>query len=1052
MIGIIHLSDIHLNNQKDLVFKKVDKLFNTTKNKLRKMEKVIIIITGDIVLKGLQEQYDNAIDFLDKLKRYLEEYIEKDIEIFIVPGNHDCDFTDEKKCKFRSMAIKQLYVERNLDNDIIEQCCDVQNNYRDFEALFEREDKKYKDLIFKIDELDSGDKKIYFVGINMAWISEKKEQPSLYFPLDRYLSELESLEGIVIAYLHQPTKWCHPIDSNNLEETLNKYANVVFLGHEHNAKAFAQYDKEDFVVYIKGGALQEKAQDEKSEFNLIEIDTSNLKINICNYKYNKVDEMYKEDGNSNYDIKAKNHNKSKYDINVKHNEFLNDLGANIVKDGTKKLYLTDVFVFPDLTYISTDNINKNVGSEVLRSSEDLVNLNDEEYIYISGEEKNGKTSLCKILFRKYYSQGLVPIYLDCEKIKYNDYSELDKIINRLFKQQYSEETYKYFQEINYHDVVIIVDNFFRISLDSRIRERFIKEVINSYVKVIVFGDEGVNIKDILDNGSESIFNDRFQHYGLKEFGYRLKNKLIHKWNLIYTVDLSEKELLKKDSYALKLINTVFGNNYIPSLPFYILVLLQSIEVGTQNNFQNSSYSYYYEFLIRQALLKITIVQGEIGACNNFLVSLSEYMYNNKLKFMEFGELRKFHFNYCEEYGIGEEFSKFKDYNRLIESLIKTNILRKNMKSEISFAYKYIYYYFVGFHLAEKISEQEIMDKISNMIENLYEEEYANILMFIIHNTKNPFILEKLLEKTRSIFSEYNIIRLDDKDLEFIKDVQLKVAPMIMKEVNIFKSRDEEYKKMDETNNLLMANESNGDKRLEILNQELEKAKEEIAVSSVTEELLEVNFEEELTLSPIDNINLCLKSMEILGQILKNYWGKLNAKTRKEIGIELYKVGLRGLSDAYQTIKNSEKELSKRIASEMKEKHKLIPSEIKEKSDLMLYGFLVLFTYAFIAKIVYSVGDINLDSTYKTIYEELDCESVELINLFIQLEFYNKGFPFEKVKEICDRYDEKDVRILILRSFVQKYLYMYSEDYNEREEICRLFNVDKKKVLFKKFNK
>lgn len=1041
MIGIIHLSDIHIHDEKDLILKKVEKIYNATKNKLRSMEKVVIMITGDIAFSGMQDQYFTGINFFESLKVKLEDYINSNVEFLIVPGNHDCDFTDKKFCKVRTMIIKQIYQERELDGEIIEQCCEIQNNYRDFEELLENKDKKYKDMIFKIDEMFIEDKRIYFVGINMAWISEEKEQPNLFFPLDRYLKELESLDGITIAYLHQPTKWCHPMDSNILDETLSRYANIIFLGHEHTAKSFATFDNDDLVTYIKGGALQQKPKDEKSEFNLVVLDLSNLLIDIYNYKYNKDDTMYEEKNHSKYGIKNKNHNNPKFELDEEFNDFLEDLGANIIKNNTKKIYLNDVFIFPDLTCVSSENLDDNVGNEIIKNSEDLITLKDEEYIYISGEEKDGKTTLSKILFKKYYKQGLVPIYLDCEKIKYTKYNELNKVINKIFKKQYSEKAFKYFGEIDYREVVLIVDNFFKVSLDGEIREKFLNEIFENYAKVIIFGDEGVNIREILGKGNQSIFNSKFQHYALKEFGFKLKNKLIHKWNLIDNYGLTEKEILRKDKHAFKLINTVFGDNYIPSLPFYILVLLQSIEVGTQNSFQNSSYSYYYEFLIQQSILKITSDQGEIGACNNFMVSLAEHMYLLKLKCINFGELREFHAEYCKEYGIGEEFAKFKNYDRLIDNFIKTNLLRRNIYGEVSFAYKYIYYYYVGYHLAENISEKEIKQKIAYMIEHLYEEEYANILMFIIHNTKNPFILEKLLEKTRSIFNEYEIIKLNDNDLKFIQDVQMRIAPMTLKQVDIFKSRDEEYQKID--NNKLENNNNTQVKR------ELEKAKEEIAAGVIKEEFEEVDFTDELTLSPIDNINLCLKSMEILGQILKNYWGKLNAKTRGEIGLELYKVGLRGLNDAYTTIRNSEEELSNRIAIEMKGKDKLIPSEVKEKSNFMVYGFVVIFTYAFISKIVSTIGDINLDSTYKQISNELDCEAVELINLFIQLEFYNKGFPLEKVQEIYERYERYDVRNFILRSFVEKYLYLYSEDLNERENICRIFNVDRKSILMKK---
>ena len=168
-------------------------------------------------------------------------------------------------------------------------------------------------------------------------------------------------------------------------------------------------------------------------------------------------------------------------------------------------------------------------------------------------------------------------------------------------------------------------------------------------------------------------------------------------------------------------------------------------------------------------------------------------------------------------------------------------------------------------------------------------------------------------------------------------------------------------------------------------------------------------------------------------------------------MELYKVGLRGLAETYYILRDSLDELLERIISEIEEDNIVSRGDIIDKTDMIIFTLVVLFTNSFISKIVSCVGDNKLSKTYESIYENMKCSSVELINLCIKLDCFNGKFPKDEVESFIKKCKTNEIKYIILRSFVQKYLYMYCKDRAERQIISDLFKIDnmsQKRALLK----
>ncbi|MCP4374484.1 MAG: hypothetical protein GY797_41235 [Deltaproteobacteria bacterium] len=83
MLRFIHISDLHLQkNDKKEENENLNNLVRYITDEYKSSsDKPLILITGDIVQNGKQEEYDNAVRLLKPLN--------SNFDILVCPGNHD---------------------------------------------------------------------------------------------------------------------------------------------------------------------------------------------------------------------------------------------------------------------------------------------------------------------------------------------------------------------------------------------------------------------------------------------------------------------------------------------------------------------------------------------------------------------------------------------------------------------------------------------------------------------------------------------------------------------------------------------------------------------------------------------------------------------------------------------------------------------------------------------------------------------------------------------------------------------------------------------------
>ena len=93
---VIHLSDLHLKPNENPALERKDLISKAFQNLSLEADISFMVISGDIASSGKEDEYFQAIEFIDSIRDHIQKYSKKELNCLIVPGNHDCDHQLDK--------------------------------------------------------------------------------------------------------------------------------------------------------------------------------------------------------------------------------------------------------------------------------------------------------------------------------------------------------------------------------------------------------------------------------------------------------------------------------------------------------------------------------------------------------------------------------------------------------------------------------------------------------------------------------------------------------------------------------------------------------------------------------------------------------------------------------------------------------------------------------------------------------------------------------------------------------------------------------------------
>lgn len=1007
--SMLHISDIHFKNENNSLLEKVEKISLAIKSELYDIETLFIVMTGDMAFSGSQVEYEIGVEFLEGLKNSLIKEREINIYIITIPGNHDCDFSTDQS--LRQVLLENIRTHStDIPSDkIIKEICSPQLNYIDFASLYtEKEHIIYDHLLFKkhLFELDN-DIKIIFNCLNTSWISERHEQPSkMYYPLHLFKDEIRTSGDINITLLHHPLHWLDPINNRANKEIIEDFSDLVLTGHEHfpTYKQSLDFDG-NYTGYIEGGALQ-TGNPVESDFNLILIDMDLQQQKILKFSW-EVNKYHVNKQINWTDLRIGSTNSSVNENNEDFNNYLNDPGLTLKHPKKSEISLDDIYIFPDAKVIKyevklKEDISEYVNLEVIKE------IGSENKFFITGEEKSGKSTLCKTIYKHYKLNGYVPVLVNGRDIKKSSIDDFNKVLYKAYNNQYSEESLDEFKQLPDNKKIIIIDDYDQNKLNNKFSLNLLANLDRYFDNIIITGNELFKFLELLfnDDTHEELL-ERFQKLEIMHFGHRLRAQLINQWNSIGDLEtLDEKELISKNDYFENTINTIIGNNYVPSYPFFILVMLQTLESGESHNLAESTYGYYYEHLIKQSLINLNMKNEDIDAFYSYITELAYVYFEDKTIEKSKIELENFNSWYCDEYALDYKFDKY--FSKLVEASILESI-----QETYKFKYNYTYYYFVARYLAINISEPGIREKVSEMCKNLYYEEYANIIMFLTHISKDPFILNEILINAQSIFNEFKPTELND-EINNLNQLISDVPKLVIDNKEVKEHRTQ---------------------RLEMKDQ-IERSQNEIAATGY-----DIRDDEAKELDILGKLNWSFKTLEIVGLVLKNYYGSIKRTQKIILGSEAYFLGLRSLSSFLNMINTHMDSIVKEIEKVISEKGISGKVEIENEARSFVFNICTAMSFHFIKKISTSVGTDKLSEIFKHILDENYTNAIRLIDLSIKLD-HIQTIPFNDIATLKKDLTDKNnlIGYSLLRGLVINHLYMFETSYKDKQRICNHLDI------------
>jgi hypothetical protein len=695
------------------------------------------------------------------------------------------------------------------------------------------------------------------------------------------------------------------------------------------------------------------------------------------------------------------------------NDILNYPDASISNGYKAHLSLDDIYVYPDLRVL-TEQVDEegNILCEQNINSEEL--FNNTRHALITGEEKSGKTALCRKIFLEYHHNGFVPVLITGKDIKNNHQDSFSKNVRILFQEQYSKSALKRYDTLEKQKKVLIIDDYHLSSLNTKAKLSLLSAINESYGAILIFTDYLFIIDSTTTCSKELGCLSYFMRYKIRDFGQRLRLKIIEKWYKIGREDQVPEDTFHRDvEVARNTVDAVIGNSLVPSCPFIILVLLQAIESKSYQSLTDSSFVRYYKFLIDKCLLE-NINKNDVDLYYAFLPEFAYHMFSLENKVIGKDEFEK----------IIKAFQKKKALDNKVTdnikaTLIQSEILRKTEQGSYSFKHIYSYFYFLGIYLSSNINDKEISGKIDELCKHLYLKENADIIIFLCYHSNNQRVLDNILSIANSLFPDVPEFSFDSKGVSILNQLQ-EAYNIILDPENASNIKESILAKRDHI-------EDKYDSKNEFLSKE------------DYEDINDLNFSTRL--------NISFKVIQIMGQILKNHYAKLDASPKKEMCETVYYLGFRCLNYVITQFSND--------IPNLKEAMKNIDPDIKTEKDAhrAVFQFAAFIVYAFSKLIGNAVGAEKLSETFKQILHANNNNSkfltISLVNTSIKLDFF-EDFPIEEIERLTNNSSlelKHPLAFNVLRKLILSRLYMRPlSEYKLRHKVCSIAKIDVKRQL------
>ena len=1010
---IIFLSDIHILHPGDPILARhkeiVDASFSDYSEGITDCH---LVITGDIAQSGKKGEYELAKAFIGSISDHVFNRIGKRAGVALCPGNHDCDFSGDQEV--RNLIIEKMDYRAEVKQGLSDALAEPLKVYFEFAA--DVASPIHGPGRWTTDYHFSGDVRINYTALNVALTSGLPErQGKLLFSLAADVGASATESAISIYLLHQPLNWLVADCARDVGDLISTRADIALFGHEHRERGFVVaglYD-ESKVINFNADVLQDRKGKLPSGFRTVLIQRGG-KIKSSRYVWQSssyLKDQAKSD-NSWRDCLNQESRRSVLSFKKEFVAWIDDIGATYAHRRKERLTLSDIFVWPNLRIKSWDKSAQSllIDAEELSASKCFDVVASYGVVTVTGAEQHGKTTLAKRWLAKLKSNGFFPLYVACSDVKSVKGPYIDQKIKELVKGQYACASSDAFDQLDPKQRAVIIDDFDDLTFNSEGKAELLKILKEHFGTVILLVSDTPGVELWLDNILSEVKFSKQSSFELLQMNFQSRMQLIEKWLHIGNEYSLEREDIESTATRLgRLVSDALGRNLVPSVPLFVLIILQRAESESELEtvIKNGSHGFLYEALITRAIGE-KVPSFTVDTAQTYLTNYAETIYSMGVDGLSLHDAEAFHRAHCDFYEISYSFERTKS------ELCNAGIWREKT-GVIVFAYPYLYFYFVARFLANSANQLRRMEVVEYLISTIHTETSANILLFLAHLGRDAEVLNRLLQHAETVMSDAPSFDAYEAVSVFQEYQEGKVRAIYYEA-----SREDALKIAHETDceSDPVAIVSTG------------------AISTVRD------VQEYAT-----EINRSFRTLQVLGQILRNHAGSIEKGKKREIALACTNLGLRTLGSMLALFKEVAPDIiQSRVESIIStEKDKFLwRQKIDEQLKAMSGDLSDLITNVAIGtfvRIAAAIGSEALAPTLQHILYEGNDPTKKIVGLSVKLEHF-ATFPRDEVMEFVPKKPtSKDVlAVALVRGFVVRRFYMFPDAAELKREVCTALNI------------
>lgn len=869
-ICVLHVSDLHFSKDYPDLSLAAKGIGSAAVPQMRGANQVIVALTGDIAFSGMECEYVNALAFVDLLRTTVENGIERAVTLVVIPGNHDVDTVTNGDV--RDAIVNSVSNTTTPSSPaIIKTCLEGQKLFRSFVDRVKALPISGENLISETALFDSGDIRIVCTTVNSAWAARSKQAAgSLVFPLANERHALTNNSCYRIGFTHEPANWFRPRDYQQLRAFFLENFSVVFSGHEHseNGERRDRGNAKDCLFY-ESGALIENASSQSGVFKVITLDFNSMSATeipmTIDLRSGKTSVGTPQGPLAIPTPKGRRDDSALSDIYVaekaeSHLLFIHPIVGQVHSD--------ELFVEPDVGSLSSENTRKISSIRVA-----LERLPSHDMLLL-GDEGAGKTTLSYFAQNALIERGYFAVYVRYQKLANYSKENLDALFEKATRHQFANPDSAWQCPISQR--VLILDDIETIDLGSASLNAMLARAKTHFCTVLAVADSTFFAGGAFVESDGDAFKS-FAPFEIRKFENRKRHELICKWvNLDTSLTVYERD--QKVDFHEARINALIGKNLVPSTPWLVSVCLQNGERPELADLQASGMAQYYQFLITCALSKAQVQKAQLDEYVNFLTQLAGRMEGHSVSRISSADFIAF----CADFS--RNYHRVNDQHRL-SVLREAGIIMRD--GDIEFRHSYLYFYFLGSYVARYMSASERDGRINAWATALYKRYNVNALLFLAYHATD---LSPVLDATVSALAKClstcapSSLGTDVRVVNLLgsASVPITIPPPVVNTEQISQR------------NLL-------DQHQEARDQSDDRASEAAETNLVLQEVLAL-----------------FSSIDVLGQIAKNYYGSIHRDIKQQMILEVTEASLRAIGFLIETYERDPSVLRSWLASAIDE--------------------------------------------------------------------------------------------------------------------------------------